>query len=76
MTWYIGGMEIVERNHALVVNMFLWTPLAFTFLALRLYTRGFIIRRVGADDYLMVAAFVRLPVPDLTWSRIRVFARR
>ncbi|KAB5515525.1 putative integral membrane protein [Coniochaeta sp. 2T2.1] len=58
MTWYIGGMIIVPRSYTLVVNMFLWTSLAFVILALRLYTRGIIIRRVGADDYLMVAAFI------------------
>jgi hypothetical protein len=61
MTWYIGGMVIVPRNHALVVNMFLWTSLAFIILVLRLYTRGVIIRRLGADDYLMVSAFVSIP---------------
>ncbi|KAB5517004.1 putative integral membrane protein [Coniochaeta sp. 2T2.1] len=38
--------------------MFLWTSLAFIILALRLYTRGIIIRRLGADDCLMVAAFL------------------
>ncbi len=61
MTWYIGGMVIVERNYALIVNMFLWTSLAFMILVLRLYTRAIIIRRVGADDYLMMAAFVSSP---------------
>lgn len=61
MTWYIGGMVIVERNYALIVNMFLWTSLAFIILVLRLYTRAILIRRVGADDYLMVAAFVSSP---------------
>ena len=61
MTWYIGDMEIVERNYALIVNMFLWTSLAFVILVLRLYTRAVLIRRVGADDYMMVAAFVSSP---------------
>jgi hypothetical protein len=54
-------MEIVERNYALVVTMFLFTSLAFIILVARLYTRAIIVRRMGADDYLMVAAFVRSP---------------
>lgn len=61
MTWYVAGVEIVERNYALVANMFLWTALALIFLALRMYTRAIILRRVAADDYLMVAAFVSSP---------------
>lgn len=58
MLWYIAGMEIVERNHALVFNMFFWTILAFVILMLRLYTRAVVIRHIGADDYLMVGALV------------------
>lgn len=56
--WHVAGIEIVERNHALVFNMFFWASLAFLFLSLRLYTRAFVIRQIGADDYLMVGAMV------------------
>jgi hypothetical protein len=56
--WHIGGMEILERDQALVVNLFVWASLAFVVLILRLYTRAVAIRQVGADDYLMVGAFM------------------
>jgi uncharacterized membrane protein YqjE len=56
--WHVAGIEVVERNHALVFNMFFWAALAFLLLSLRLYTRAVIIRQIGADDYLMVGAMV------------------
>ena len=56
--WYIGGMEVVERNHALVVNSFFWTILAFIIVVLRLFTRGYVIKRIGPDDWLMAGAMV------------------
>ncbi|KAB5559607.1 putative integral membrane protein [Coniochaeta sp. 2T2.1] len=56
--WRVGGTEIVERNHALVVNLFIWASLAFVVVVLRLYTRAVVIRQVWADDYLMVGAYM------------------
>jgi len=56
--WHIGGMEVVERNHALVVNSFFWTILAFIVTILRLFTRGYVIKRIGPDDWLMTGAMV------------------
>ena len=56
--WHIAGMPIVERNYALVVNAFLWTILALIFIGMRLFTRACIVKKVGMDDYLMVAAMV------------------
>lgn len=56
--WYIAGMPVVERNYALVANSLLWTTLAFIVLMLRLFTRAFIVKRVGVDDYLMTGAMV------------------
>ncbi|EPE34284.1 hypothetical protein GLAREA_09978 [Glarea lozoyensis ATCC 20868] len=54
--WHVAGMPIVERNYALVVNTFFWTILAMIFIAMRLFTRAYIVKRVGIDDYLMVCA--------------------
>jgi hypothetical protein len=56
--WYVAGMPIVERNYALVVNTFLWTILALIFISMRLFTRAFIVKKVGIDDYLMIATMV------------------
>jgi hypothetical protein len=56
--WNIAGMLIVERNYALVVNPLLWTILALDFFTTRLFTRAHIVKRVGIDNYLMVAAMV------------------
>lgn len=56
--WYIGPMPVVDECHDLVVNAILWTALAFVAVGLRLFTRGFIVKRTGWDDYLMAAAMV------------------
>jgi hypothetical protein len=54
--WYVAGIPIVERNHATVVNILFWGPLAVVFIVLRIYTRAFITKRLGWDDWLMLAA--------------------
>jgi hypothetical protein len=66
--WHIAGMPIVERNYALVVNSFFWTILAMIFIVMRLFTRAYIVKRVGMDDYLMVAAMVSSFLILLQWS--------
>lgn len=45
--------------------MFLWTSFAFIAITLRLYTRVFIVKRVGLDDWLMAGAMVRLKFTQL-----------
>lgn len=56
--WHIGTMPVVDECHDLVVNAILWTVLAFAAVGLRLFTRGFIVKRMGWDDYLMASAMV------------------
>lgn len=56
--WHIGTMPVVDECHDLVVNAILWTALAFVAVGLRLFTRGFIVKRMGWDDYLMASAMV------------------
>ncbi|KAG6366958.1 hypothetical protein INS49_001139 [Diaporthe citri] len=51
-------MQVVDECHDLVVNAILWTALAFVAVGLRLFTRGFIVKRMGWDDYLMASAMV------------------
>jgi hypothetical protein len=51
-------MPVVDECHDLVVNAILWTGLALAAVGLRLFTRGFIVKRTGWDDYLMGAAMV------------------
>lgn len=58
--WYIAGMPVVERNYALVANMFVWTSLALVVIFLRLYTRGVVVKRLGVDDWLMSAALASI----------------
>lgn len=38
--WYLAGLQIVDRNYAMVVNAFLWTALALVTMIARLYTRA------------------------------------
>ncbi|RYO96259.1 hypothetical protein DL765_011640 [Monosporascus sp. GIB2] len=56
--WYVGGLPVVERNHPMVATLFFFTTLAFSVVCLRLFTRIVLVRNVGADDCLMVAAMV------------------
>jgi hypothetical protein len=56
--WHIAGLPIVERNYALVVNTLLWTTVALVFIGMRLFTRAYIVKKVGMDDYLMIVAMV------------------
>ncbi|RYP59457.1 hypothetical protein DL770_010194 [Monosporascus sp. CRB-9-2] len=56
--WYVGGLPVVERNHPMVATLFFFTTLAFVIVCLRLFTRIVLVRNVGADDCLMVAAMV------------------
>lgn len=57
--WHVAGLEIVPRNHALIINTFLWTMLALITTFLRLYTRAIVVKRLGWDDGLMAAAMVK-----------------
>jgi hypothetical protein len=52
-------LSINPRGKEIVVSM--WIEFAITTLVLvaRLYTRVFLVRKAGWDDYLMVVAFVR-----------------
>lgn len=54
-------MPVVDECHDLVINAILWTTLALIAVGLRLLTRGFIVKRMGWDDYLMAAAMVSYP---------------
>lgn len=56
---YVGDIPIVERNNGLVITGFLFTSLAFLAVSLRIITRAVIVRNLGPDDYLIIAAVVR-----------------
>ena len=49
---------MVERNHSTVTALFFFTALAFLLVILRLFTRIVLVRNLGVDDCLMVAAVV------------------
>lgn len=38
-----------------------FTTLATVFTLIRIYTRAFIVRQMGADDWAIIVALVRLP---------------
>lgn len=65
--WYIGGLPVVERNHAMVATLFFFTTLAFLLVCLRMITRTMLVRNVGVDDGLMVAATVSRRI-DAQWT--------
>jgi len=56
--WYLGSTPIVERNHGLVVSLFLFITLAYIVVSMRVYTRFILVRNLGLDDMLMVLALV------------------
>jgi hypothetical protein len=61
--WYIADIPVVEANHGAVVTLFLFTVLAAVIVCLRLFVRIALLRYVGADDYWIIAAFVRIFLP-------------
>lgn len=63
---YMAGIEVVvERNHALIFNMFFWATPAFLILSLRLCSRAVAIRQIGADG-LLARFIVNLTAPLVT----------
>ncbi|KAM5349038.1 hypothetical protein ACJ41O_008861 [Fusarium nematophilum] len=54
--WYIAGIPIVEHNRGLIISEFLFTPLAFLAVTLRLFSRGVVARSLGVDDLFVTAA--------------------
>jgi len=56
--WYIGDVLLVDRVKPLVVNSIVWTTLALIAISLRLFTRAFVIKKLGVDDWLMTGAMV------------------
>ncbi len=58
--WFVGPVPIVERNNGLVFSAFFFTSLAVLTVSMRIYTRTVIVKNLGVDDYLMVAAIVSI----------------
>ncbi len=63
------------RGPALVIVELITLPIAFVFLALRLYVRIKILRKTGWDDWIMVLAavstatlFPRGMIANCTWA--------
>ena len=53
------GFTIPPRDVPVAVTSLLFTTIAFILVTARLYTRIFMFRNAGADDYIMTAAMVR-----------------
>ena len=53
---YVAGIDVVERNHGLVISLFLFTVLAVTAVTMRLFTRLVLVRAVGVDDVFITIA--------------------
>lgn len=56
--WYVGNIPIVEKNHSIVATGFAFSILAFLTISMRLYTRAVLVKNLGIDDFLIVAAFL------------------
>ncbi|CAG9941838.1 unnamed protein product [Clonostachys rosea f. rosea IK726] len=54
--WYFAGVPVIPENRPWFVAIFFFTCLAFAVVLMRVYTRLFITRIFGIDDYLMVAS--------------------
>lgn len=53
-------MDMAERAVPAAVTLVVFTTLALFVVSLRLFTRAVVVKNVGADDYLMIGAMVRL----------------
>lgn len=56
-------MEIAERAVPAAATLITFTTLSLLVVLLRLYTRTFIVKNVGADDYLIIASMVSCTFP-------------
>lgn len=56
--WYIGSIPIVENNHSTIATGFAFGTLAFLTISIRIYTRAILVKNLGIDDFLIVAAFL------------------
>ncbi|KAM7188933.1 Satratoxin biosynthesis SC1 cluster protein 4 [Naviculisporaceae sp. PSN 640] len=56
--WYIGSIPIVDNNHSIVATGFAFGTLAFLTISIRIYTRAILVKNLGLDDFLIVAAFL------------------
>lgn len=55
---YVADIDIVERNHGLVISLFVFTTLAVVAVIMRLFTRLILVRAIGTDDvFITIAAF-------------------
>ena len=55
---WIVDIPVPDRCYPLVVTLFLFNSLAFIAVSLRIYTRRRVLKRMGADDYLIMVAMV------------------
>ncbi|KAH9231968.1 hypothetical protein K456DRAFT_1870072 [Colletotrichum gloeosporioides 23] len=56
--WDVGGVPIVPRNYGLIFSSFFFTTMAALVVGMRTYTRAVLVKNVGADDVLMIVAFI------------------
>jgi hypothetical protein len=62
-------MNVPPAAVSAAVTDIVFTSMALLAVLLRVYTRVFVVKNFGVDDYLMVGSMVRrdyLPLPDLT----------
>jgi hypothetical protein len=81
--WYLGSTPVVAENYGLVFTSFSFAMLALVVVGLRVYTRAFVVKRLGTDDYLMVVAMVstkerahKHPNAETRPDRIHYFSHR
>lgn len=53
---YVADINIVERNHGLVISLFIFTVLAVVAVSMRIFTRLFLVRAIGVDDVFITLA--------------------
>lgn len=54
----MGTLSTPRGRDALAVST-VFTTLATVFVAIRIYTRAFMVKQMGADDYALLIALVR-----------------
>lgn len=57
-----------NRGGQAELGIYIVTALSTVVVLVRLYARGFLIREVGLDDYLIIGAQVRVPPLNLSIS--------
>jgi hypothetical protein len=56
-------MQFSSRGEAVIATQAIFLGLAWIFVALRIYVRRIMVKKLDFDDYLLLFTLVGLPIP-------------